>query len=101
MDATIWAGTGKKQLGIRVGAANRARFFSKSWDHIIVEIDDQLRHFDLSPGFWNDCPEFRDGPDGFIKAWVGRHGLLEWAKGRPPCVFLEPLGGNLFRLFER
>lgn len=23
MDATVWAGTGKKQLGIRVGAANR------------------------------------------------------------------------------
>jgi hypothetical protein len=24
MDATVWAGTDKKQLGIRVGAANRA-----------------------------------------------------------------------------
>lgn len=27
-DATVWAGTGKKQLGIRVGVVNRSRYFT-------------------------------------------------------------------------
>jgi hypothetical protein len=71
MDATVWAGTGKKQLGIRVGAMNRARYFSTSWQQVVVEMDGQLRHFNLSPGFWKEGPEFRDGPDGPIKAWLG------------------------------
>jgi hypothetical protein len=101
MDATVWAGTGKKQLGIRVGAPNRSRYFSPSWSQIVVEMDGHLRHFDLSPGFWNDCPEFRDGRDEHIRTWLGRHGLLEWPKGSPPHVVLEPLGGSLFRLLKR
>jgi hypothetical protein len=101
MDATVWAGTGKKQLGIRVGAINRERFFSKSWKQVVVEMDGQLRNFNLSPGFWKDCPEFRDGPDGYIKAWLHKHVLLEWPKGHPPHVVLEPLGGSLFRLLKR
>ena len=101
MDATVWAGTGKRQLGIRVGAANRSLYFSPSWNQIVVEMDGQHRHFDLSPGFWNECPEFRDGREGAIKAWLGKHGLLDWPKGRPPHVVLEPLGGSLYRLLKR
>lgn len=100
MDATVWAGAGKVQLGIRVGAVNRARYFSKSWNQVVVDIDGQLRHFDLSPGFWKDCPEFRDGSDGHIKAWLSKRRLLDWPNGRPPKVFLERLGGSLFRLLE-
>lgn len=98
MDATVWAGTGKKQLGIRVGATNRTRYFSTSWQQVVVEMDGQLRHFKLNPGFWKDCPEFRDG---HVKAWLSKHGLLEWPKGRPPGVVLEPLGGSLFLLLKR
>jgi hypothetical protein len=101
MDATVWAGTGKKQVGIRVGAANRSRYFSPSWVQVVVEMDGQRRCFDLSPGFWQDCPEFRDRHEAYIKMWLDKHGLLEWPKGRPPHVVLEPLGGNLFRLLER
>jgi hypothetical protein len=101
MEATVWAGTGKKQFGIRVGASNRARYFSSSWSRIVVEMDGQLQHVELSPGFWTGCPEFRDGRDGHIKSWLGKHGLLEWPKGHPPRVVLEPLGGSLFRLLKR
>lgn len=101
MDATVWAGTGKKQLGIRVGASNRARYFSHSWRQVVVEMDGQRRHFSLSPGFWKDCPEFRDGREGYIKAWLNTHGLIEWPKGHPPHVVLEPLGCNMFRLLKR
>jgi hypothetical protein len=101
MDATVWAGTDKKQLGIRVGVANRTRYFSRAWSHVLVDLDGQIRRFELTPGFWNDCPEFRDGVDEYIKAWLRKHGLLDWPKGRPPRVFLESLGGNRFRLFVR
>jgi hypothetical protein len=59
MDASVWAGTDKKQLGIRVGSVNRASYFSKSWRQVVVEMDGQRRFFDLSPGFWKDCPEFQ------------------------------------------
>jgi len=51
MDATMWAGIGSKQLGIRVSAAHRARYFSASWQQVVVEMDGQFRHFNLSPGF--------------------------------------------------
>lgn len=101
MDATIWAGTGKKQLGIRVGAVNRARFFSAVWHEVIVEMDGQLCHFKLTPGFWKDCPEFRDGVDAPIRRWLSRHDLLDWPKGMPPRLTLEPLGGNRFHLLRK
>jgi hypothetical protein len=101
VDATVWAGTGKKQFGIRVGAQNRSLYFSQTWREIVVEMDGQPYHFDLSPGFWKDCPEFRDRGEASIKAWLGRHTLLDWPKGRPPLLTLDPVGGNRFRLFKR
>lgn len=101
MDATIWAGSGKKQLGIRVGPANRSRYFNPAWHQVVVEMDGQLRHFNLSPGFWKRCPEFRDGPEAHIKTWLARHSLSDWPKGEPPRLLLEPLGGNHFRLLKR
>ncbi len=101
MDATVWAGTGKKQLGIRVGIVNRSRYFSQVWREVVVEVDGQLCRFDLSPGFWKDCPEFRDGREASIQTWLHRHGLLNWPKGRPPKLTLEPVGGNRFRLLKK
>ena len=73
MDASVWDGTDRKQLGIRVGIVNRSRYFSQVWREVVVEMDGQLCHFDLSPGFWKDCPEFRDGREAPIQAWLHRH----------------------------
>lgn len=101
MDVTVWASSERRQLGVRVGAVNRSRYFSPSWRHILVEMDGQLHQFNLTPGFWNHCPEFRDGHEAHIKTWLGRHGLLDWTKGRPPRLVLYPLDGNHFRLDVR
>lgn len=101
MDVTIWAGTGKRQFGVRVGVANRSRFFSPIWRQITVEMGSQSYSFQLSAGFWKDCPEFRDGKEAHLQKWLGSHDLLHWPKGRPPQLVLEPLGGNLFRLLKR
>jgi hypothetical protein len=100
MHATVWAGTEKKQLGIRVGTGNRSRQFNREWREVVIEIDGRAFSFDLSPGFWKDCPEFRDDRDAPIREWLDRRGLLDWPKGRPPKLTLEPLGGNRFRLVE-
>lgn len=100
MDATIWAGTGKRQFGIRVGYKNRNACFERSWTYIVVEIDGERCHFKLTDGFWHDCPEFRDGREGHIRAWLTKHGLLDWPKGQPPRVVLEELGGYFFRLLK-
>jgi len=101
MDATVWARSQKKQLGIRVGSANRARYFSITWNHILVEMDGELRQFKITDGFWNCCPEFRDGHEAHLKTWLKQHGLIDWPKGKPPHVLLEPVEDNRFRLSEQ
>lgn len=98
MDATVWASSGKRQLGVRVGPANRSRYFSPQWKHILVELDGELRQFNLTPIFWNHCPEFRDSSEAYIKMWLSQRGLLDWPKGRTPRLVLQPLDGNRFRL---
>jgi hypothetical protein len=95
MDATVWPGTGKKQPGIRVGATNRARFFSTSWKQVLVEMDGELRHFNLSPGFWKDWPEFRDGPRGIHQslarqAWAARMAQRPSAACRSRALRRQP-----------
>ena len=98
MDATVWASKHRKQLGVRVGAANRVLYFDRSWESVVVEIDGIPYQFKLTSGFWRKCPEFRDDTRGVIKAWLRCHRLLDWAIGHPPKLVLHPLGGNRFRL---
>lgn len=98
MDVTIWAGTAKKQFGIRVGAQNRKRYFKPGWTAVEVELDGKLNRFALTPAFWCQCPEFRDAGHPTLKEWLARHELLEWPKGNPPALTLIPLDENRFRL---
>ena len=92
MKATGWKG---ETLGVRVGAKNAAKYFSKDWDSIHIEIDGNVRSFPLRPAFWKDCPEFRGAA---IREWLMKRGLAPWPKGSPPKLELTPLGGPLFRL---
>jgi hypothetical protein len=108
MRATAWKGgsTAYPVYGIRVGLANRERYFPKPDrdEHeieIVVEVDDQPHTFALTPGFWNKCPEFRDRGSTVIRQWLQRHHRLDWPKGEPPEVQLVPLGGRRFRLLPR
>lgn len=97
MDVSAWS-NGAKTFGIRVGARNRTRYFDQSWSEIEVEIDGELHSFDLTAGFWNDCPEFRDRGTPVIREWLERSNLMDWPRGQPPRFRLQQLSGNRFRL---
>lgn len=97
MEASAWS-SGGGTYGVRVGVANRDRYFEPSWAEIEVEIDGQPHRFALTPGFWNKCPEFRDSGGTAIRDWLRQHHTLDWPKGEPPRFQLKPLGGNRFTL---
>jgi len=92
MLATAWRGG---TYGIRIGAEDRAQYFKREWVSVIVEIGDQAHTLNLSPSFWNRCPELRSV---VIERWLRAQGHLPWPKGEPPQFELTPLGGNRFRL---
>ena len=97
MDVRAWS-NGKQTFGIRVGAANRRAHFLREWTEIVVEIDGEQQQFQLTQGFWDRCPEFRDSGGAAIREWLSKQGLLDWPKGHPPKCVLESLDGNHFRL---
>lgn len=101
MDVTVWAGSAKKQLGIRIGTQNRQQYFRPGWKEVEVEMDGYVHCFGLTSGFWHDCPEFRDRGQPLIRDWLSRHGLFDWKKGKPPTLVLVPLEGNRFRLLSK
>jgi hypothetical protein len=94
MTVKAWS-NGGGAYGISVGKSNRDAFFNPSWRRIEVEMDGTLHTFELTPGFWNNCPEFRGS---VIKEWLRRNHQLSWSKGNPPQFNLEVIGERRFRL---
>jgi hypothetical protein len=76
MEASAWS-SGSGTFGIRIGIANRNRYFDRTWTQIEVENDDQLQTFSITPGFWNKCPEFRDSGGTMIRDWLKQHHTLD------------------------
>jgi len=72
--------------GVRVGKQNRDNYFNNRNFTIKVKINDQFYDFNLTPGFWNHCPEFRE------KA-IHRNAIRNWltANGNPKSFQLIPL----------
>ncbi len=97
MEATAWS-SGGGIFGIRVGIPNRDKYFVRSWNLIEVEVDGHFFKFRLTPGFWNQCPEFRDAGNTTIRDWLQRHHTIDWPSRQPPRFQLHPLGGARFRL---
>lgn len=97
MVVTAWH-NGKGTYGIRVGVGNRAAYFKSHWTEIEVEIEGFWKLFQLSSGFWRQCPEFRDREQPIIREWLLKHHSLEWPQRHPPQAWLEPMGGRRFRL---
>src|SRR5438128_1051802 len=97
MQASAW-NDGANTYGIRVGMSNRDRYFDPTWKVIEVEIDGRSHQFALTPGFWNQCPEFRDRGSTVIREWLRLHHTLDWPSGNPPQFELVSLGSNRFRL---
>jgi len=96
MDVTTWRSG--SQFGIRVGTANRDEYFKRDWSHFEVEMAGQAHRFELTPGFWHKCPEFRDRGTPAIRSWLQKFKSLQWPRGNPPRMSLISLGDNRFRL---
>lgn len=94
MEVRGWS-NGGGTYGVRIGAANRRKFFRSSWSEIVIEIDGVPHSVPITGGFWNHCPELRSPA---LRDWLRARRSLDWPKGRPPKAELVPLGGNRFRL---
>ena len=94
MRVTAW-NDGGEGYGIRVGEANRDRWFERGWTAIEVEIGGARHQFRLAASFWGEAPEFRGRQIG---DWLRLQGLAYWPVGSPPALELTPLGDNRFRL---
>lgn len=97
MEVTAWT-NGGGTYGVRIGVPNRDTYFDRAWPDVEVEIDGQTHEFNLTAGFWNACPEFRDAGGTAIRDWLQRHHALQWPVGKPPRFQLLPVGGKRFRL---
>lgn len=100
MRASAWRGGSRDNpiYGIRVGRPNRDAYFMRSWTSIEVEMGGQWETFTLTPGFWNQCTEFRDSGTPKIRRWLECHFTTDWPKGHPPQFELVPVGEGRFRL---
>jgi hypothetical protein len=98
MIVSAWTNGGGRTYGIRIGVDNRQRFFDCAWDWIEVEIDGNPYKFQLTPGFWNHCPELRDSGRPVIQDWLRRNYKIPWEECKPPRFTLEVVGNRCFRL---
>jgi hypothetical protein len=97
MNVKAWS-NGKGVYGIRIGGANREKFFNPQWRQITVEIGGAPRLFKLTAGFWKDCPEFRDSGAKWIERWLRDESAVPWPPYQPPSYQLVPTGEKSFRL---
>lgn len=100
MECSAWknGNISSPTYGIRVGISNRDLYFNVNWNIIEVEIDGINYKFELTPGFWKDCPEFRDKGSIVIQEWLKKNHTLSWPYRQPPHMHLIPVNGNQFRL---
>lgn len=89
---------GSGVYGITIGVPNRNKYFNSTWTEVKVELNGILHTFALTPGFWNDCPEFRDKGKPHIKKWLQEHKTLDWPKNQKPEMELIQIEASRFRL---
>jgi hypothetical protein len=82
--------------GVRISLDDRDLYFSRGWDHVVVDLGASGRaRVSLSGSFWARCTELRSADIG---RWLVGERLAPWPKGNPPSLSLTHLGGNAFRL---
>lgn len=82
--------------GLRVSAADRARYFRRDWRTVELHLPRHGRIVvGLSPSFWRSCPELRSEQIG---AWLRATAAAPWRQGRPPRYMLRPTADAVFRI---
>ena len=72
--------------GLRISKKDKIRYFKQSWEKVIVVLDGQEVHVNLTDSFWRNCKELRSQK---ISQWLIEKGHNKWRKGKPPKFTLE------------
>jgi hypothetical protein len=102
MRATGWSNGQARSsgagYGLRISAGDRDQWFSRSWSHVVIDLDDGSQAtVRLSASFWVSCTELRSA---VIGRWLVDEGLAPWPRREPPSLTLRPLANNRFELLR-
>lgn len=86
---------GREVTGLRVGAANVRRYFSKDQQDVELRIGDLQIQCKLSPGFWGGEPEIHDPR---LCDWLQYKVSLEASHRKPIALTMVQTGANSFSL---
>jgi len=81
--------------GISIYKADRAKYFNKSWESVVISIEDRSIEIKLLDTFWTTCNELRGKEIG---EYLIKYGLGTWAKGKPYELELKNVSNNKFVL---
>ncbi|QDU23306.1 hypothetical protein [Urbifossiella limnaea] len=85
--------------GLRLRFEDRDRVFGRRRPKaVFLLLGNASYRIPLLPGFWNECPEFRDNAEQPTRRLLGLLNLLCWKKRKPPKFELVHLGKDRFRL---
>ncbi len=86
---------GHEDVGLRVGAADVRKYFSKDMGAVELLLGDLRIQCELPPNFWNGKPEIRDPRLG---AWLKFKVSRARFNRKPVALTMEQAGANAFAL---
>lgn len=101
MKVTAWNNGAHRKTGagygLKININDRDEFFKKSWEYIILKLDDcEVQVNTNKSSFWdNKCRELINKEIG---KWLLKNRLAPWVKGTPPKITLKLIKNNRFRL---
>jgi len=85
--------------GFKVDVNDRDKYFSRNWENVILVLSGESKEIVVNinkPSFWNPiCKELISKDIGI---WLIKNRKAPWAKGNPPKIQMEPIGGNRFKV---
>jgi hypothetical protein len=91
----IAKGNGREVTGLRVGAANARRYFSRELDNVELRMGDLRIECRLSPEFWSTRPEIHDPR---LCEWLKFKAAQHRLNRKPIALAMEQTGANSFSL---
>ncbi len=101
--ATAWnngnPGPSGAGYGLKIGIADRDRFFDRSWQTVTLRLAEQgLPRIVMvncaKASFWNSTCRELIGKE--IGRWLIDNGFAPWPKGTPPKFLFSPVEARLF-----
>lgn len=91
----IAKGNGREVTGLRVGAANARRYFSRDLNNVELRMGDLRIECRLAPEFWSTRPEIHDPR---LCEWLKFKAAQHRLNRKPIALTMEQTGANSFTL---